>query len=501
MVKNMEKILEIRNVSKSYPGVKALDGVNLDLQKGEILALLGENGAGKSTIVKILAGAIQPDAGEIWLDGEKIQCNTPVEMMEKGIAVMYQELNYLNDLSIAENVFLGNLPVNRLQQVDFRKLKQDTKLLLEMVGLDYDPMTEVSKLSIAEKQMIEIAKVLSRKSRVLLLDEPTSALNDCEIATLFTLLKELVKKDISIIYISHKMDEIFALSDRVQVLRDGKHIGVCKTSETDASRLVAMMVGRTIANMYPKQEIQRGKIVLEVEKLSGAKIHDISLNVKSGEVVGLFGLMGSGRTEIAETIFGKRKILGGTIKINGAAVKITGPGSAIKAGIAYVPRERKSDGLVLVATVRQNMSLVFLDRLRSFFGLKLGLEKRLVTEWVKTLRVKTPGIDSAINTLSGGNQQKVVIGKWLLETPKVLILNEPTRGIDVGAKVEIYNLIEELCGKGMAIIMISSETPEIMGISDRIITIHEGRISGEIERRDFDQEKIMLMAIGGTGAC
>jgi ABC-type sugar transport system ATPase subunit len=497
----MDKILEIRNISKTYPGVKALDDVSLDLEKGEILALLGENGAGKSTIVKILAGAIQPDCGEIILDGRPIKCDAPHEMMEKGIAVMYQELNYFNDLSIAENVFVGNLPVNALGRVNFRELKMKTGELLGMVGLDRDPMTEVSALSVAEKQMIEIAKVLSRKSRVLLLDEPTAALNDCEIETLFKLLRELSAKGISIIYISHRMEEIFALSDRVHVLRDGKTIGVRRTSETDVNTLVSMMVGRTIDNMYPKKELPIGDVVLDVSGLNGAKVRDVSLEVRAGEVVGLFGLMGSGRTEIAETIFGKREKTSGTIKVDGKAVDIRGPRDAISSGIAYVPRERKADGLVLVASVKHNLSLAFLDRLTSFIGLKLGLEKKLAREWVHALKIKTPGIDTVIGSLSGGNQQKVVIGKWLQAGSKVLLLNEPTRGVDVGAKVEMYNLIEELCSKGMAIVMISSETPEIMGISDRIIVIHEGRVWGEIKREDFDQEKIMHLAIGGTASC
>jgi ABC-type sugar transport system ATPase subunit len=493
----MAKVLEMKSITKKFPGVLALNQVNLELEKGEILALLGENGAGKSTLIKILACALIPDSGEIYLEGEKITCTTPKEMLEKGIGVMYQELNYLDNLSIAENIFLGNLPINKYLHVDYKKLKKDTSALLDKVGLKKDPFTEVSKLSVAEKQMIEIAKVLSKNNKVLVVDEPTSALNEVEVKTLFKLLKELSAQGNSIIYISHKMDEIFEISDRVQVLRDGEYVGVRKTSETNSKELVSMMVGRTIEDMYPKEEIPQGEVILEVNNLTCVNVQNINLKVRSGEIVGLFGLMGSGRTEIAEGIFGKRRIIDGSVKVNGKRIKLKSPESAIKAEIAYIPRERKNEGLVLSSSVKENMTLAYLKQLQRFLSLKLKEENELVSKWVQKLKIKTPSINTQIESLSGGNQQKVVIGKWLLKKTKVLILNEPTRGIDVGAKVEVYKLIEDLCKNGMAILMISSEMPEIMGISDRIIVVHDGRITGEFNRGEFDQKKVLFTAIGG----
>lgn len=493
----MEKILEMKNITKHFPGVTALDDVCLELYKGEILALLGENGAGKSTLMKILSGANKQDSGQIILDGETLEGNTPGEIIDKGIAIMYQELNCLDDLSIAENIFLGNLPLNKMKNVNLKKLKDSTQKLLEIVGLDADPMSSAGQLSTSEKQMMEIAKVLSKENKVLIMDEPTSALNDCEIKKLFSLMKRLVADGRSIIYISHKMDEIFEISDRVQVLRDGKHIGIVETNKTTPTELVSMMVGRSINDMFPKEILPIGDVVLKVKNLQSSKVKDVSFEVRSGEILGFFGLMGSGRTEIVETIFGVRKRSGGEIFVDGCEMKINNPRAAIKAKMAYIPRERKSEGLVMEISVKENMTLTYLKQLSGVFGLNIRKKQKLVHEWVKTLNIKTSSINAGISSLSGGNQQKVVIAKWLLTQPRVLILNEPTRGVDVGAKVEIYKLIEELCKKGMAIIMISSETPEIMGISDRIMVVHEGKISGECTREDFDQEKLMVMAIGG----
>ena len=494
----LEKILEMKEITKQFPGVLALDHVSLELNKGEILALLGENGAGKSTLMKILSGAYVPDSGSIYFNGEKLDTGNPRATLKKGIAVVYQELNYYNDLSIAENMFAGELPKNAFGFVEYRKLYRDTEEQLRRVGLNHNPRTLVSKLSIAEKQMVEIAKALSRNARVLVLDEPTSALNNTEVERLFSILKEMTKAGISIIYISHKMEEIFELSDHVEVLRDGRNVGTVVTSETNINELVSMMVGRTITDMYPKTEVEKTGVAFSVEHLEADRVHDVTFNVQAGEIVGLFGLMGSGRTEIVETIFGKRKRLGGTISVNGTPVKINSPKAAIRAGIGYVPRERKSDGLVLSASVSDNITYTCLDSLTRLGFIDFARERGVVREWIDRLNIKTPSPATCINSLSGGNQQKGVIAKWLLSEPKVLILNEPTRGVDVGAKVEIYCLMEELCKQGLAIIMISSEMPEVMGIADRILVVHEGRISGECLREDFSQEKLMFMAIGGN---
>lgn len=493
----MEKILEMKKITKRFPGVLALNQVDLTLNRGEILALLGENGAGKSTLIKILGGAYHADSGEIFLNGKKVENKNPAEMMKMNIAVMHQELNYLNDLSIAENIFLGKLPKDRMHRVDYKELKVRTKELLDMVGLQVDPMTEVSALSVAQKQMMEIAKVLSNEISILVMDEPTSALNETEVQTLFKLIRMMVEQGKSIIYISHKMDEIFQISDRIQVLRDGCNIGTLNTKETNTQELVAMMVGRSIDNIFPKSQIDKGETVLEVDHLEAEHIKDVSFSVKAGEIVGLFGLMGSGRTEIAETIFGKRLRKSGEVKIDGKTVNANTPKEAIRAGIAYIPRERKSEGLILTETVKNNMSIAFIDRLQKVFRLDTKKERELVNSWIKKLRIKTPGIHADIENLSGGNQQKVVIGKWMMGDLKLVIFNEPTRGIDVGAKVEIYNLIEDLCKLGLAVLIISSETPEIMGISDRILVVHEGKITGECSREEFKQETIMYYAVGG----
>ena len=497
VVIELEKILEMREITKQFQGVLALDHVSLELGKGEILALLGENGAGKSTLMKILAGAYTPDSGEIYFNGEKLDVGNPRTMLKKGIAIVYQELNYYNDLSIAENMFVGEIPTGKCGFVAYRKLYQDTEMQLRRVGLKHNPKTLVSKLSVAEKQMIEIAKALSRDAKVFVLDEPTSALNDTEVRRLFAILREMTKEGISIIYISHKMDEIFELADRVEVLRDGRNIGTIPTRETNINQLVSMMVGRTITDMYPKTEVEKKGVALSVEHLCADHVNDVSFHVRAGEIVGLFGLMGAGRTEIVETIFGKRKRTGGSIHVNGEAVKISSPADAIRSGIGYIPRERKNDGLVLTASLSDNITYAYLKQLTRGGFIEFKKERDVVKTWIERLNIKTPGASVCIDSLSGGNQQKSVIAKWLLSEPKVLILNEPTRGIDVGAKVEIYCLMEELCRQGMAIVMISSEMPEVMGISDRIVIIHEGRVSGECARRDFSQEKLMLMAIGG----
>lgn len=493
----MNRILEMKDITKSFPGVLALDHVSLELYEGEILALLGENGAGKSTLMKILAGVYAPDSGSISFDGEALEISNPKAMLGKGVAVVYQELNYYNDLSIAENIYISNLPKGKLGGVAYERLYRDTEKILEKVGLRHNPRTQVSQLSLAEKQLLEIAKALSREARILVMDEPTSSLNDTEAQNLFSLLRDMVKNGISVIYISHKMEEIFALSDRVEVLRDGCNIGTVSTKETNVGELVSMMVGRTIKDMFPKEEIPLGETILEARHLKADRVHDVSFSVRAGEIVGFFGLMGAGRTEIMEAVFGKRKLYGGDILVEGKPVIIRKPSDAIRAGVGYVPRERKQEGLVLTGSLGENITYASLKEISRLGFIQTAKEKTAVKGWMEKLSIKAPGRSTCINSLSGGNQQKAVIAKWLQRRPKVLILNEPTRGIDVGAKVEIYNLIEELCKQGLAILVISSEMPEIMGITDRVIVIHEGTIAGECARQDFTQERLMHMAIGG----
>ncbi len=491
-------ILEMKGISKTFPGVKALQGVDLSLDQGDILALLGENGAGKSTLIKILSGAYTADEGEIWLEGKKVNFNNPKDSIREGISVMYQELNNVDELTIAENIFLGNLPKRKLSKtVDYKTLRVNTEALLRRIGLHHDPFTEESSLSIAEKQMVEIAKALSKDIKILVMDEPTAALNKAEIETLFKIIKMLASEGKSIIYISHRLDEIFEVSNKVQVMRDGKKVALLNTAETDRQQLIAHMVGRTLGEMYPKKTAQKGRTVLEVKGLTTSKVRDISFSVAEGEVVGLFGLMGSGRTNIVETIFGANRMLAGEIWVNGKKTKINSPANAKKHGIAYVPADRKQEGLILSHTVKANISIAIIDRLQKLLALQFKKETQTVRKWVEQFSIRTPGIDVEIDSLSGGNQQKVVLAKWLATEPRVLILNEPTRGVDVGAKAEIYKLIEQLQHSGIATIMISSELPEIIAMSDRIIVIHEGSMAGELTKEDFTQENLLIKAIGG----
>ena len=491
-------LLSMQHISKSYPGVQALDDVSLRLDRGQILALAGENGAGKSTLMKILSGSVTPSGGTILLDGEEVSFSNPRQALDAGISIMYQELNYLNDLSIAENIFVGRLPQNGLlNKTDYSRLHKDCSALLERVGLHHDPFTRVRELSVAEKQLVEIAKAISRNIRILIMDEPTSALNEEETKNLFRIIRELAAQKIAIIYISHRMEEIFEISDRVMVMRDGKYVDDLPTAQTTREELIRLMVGRDIGAMFPARNVTIGEPLMKVEHLCVKKIQDVSFCLREGEVLGIFGLMGAGRTELVESIFGVHKITGGSIEIKGKPVAIHSPEEAIRAGIAYVPSERKQDGLILSHSVKNNMTLANLRKYNRGYAIDSAAETAAARGWVDTLDIKTPGLGAAVDTLSGGNQQKVVIAKWLDTAPQILILNEPTRGVDVGAKVEIYNTLELMCKKKIGVIMISSELPEIMAIADRIIVIHEGRYMGECLKQDISQERLLSMAIGG----
>ncbi len=497
-----EHILKMSNISKSFPGVKALSNVDLELSKGEVLALLGENGAGKSTLIKILSGDYTADEGEIWIDGEKVIGADPRKTLALGVSVIYQEMNLGAALSVAENIFIGNLPLKKgpLKLVDFEKLRVMTEELLERIGLkDMDPFTPVASLSIAEQQMVEIAKALSHHAKILVMDEPTAALNDEEIAILFGLVRRLKADGTAIIYISHRLDEVFEITDRIQVMRDGHRVADLNTADTNKDELITHMVGREVTQMYPDRDQNHiGDVVLKVENLSSNYIKDVSFDVRAGEIVGFFGLMGSGRTEIVEMVFGARKKLSGKITVSGIEQKIEMPADGKAAGMGYVPSDRKGEGLFLTQSVAMNISNNVLNDISGKIGiLDFKKEAGLVNEWIDALRIKTPGMDTLTQSLSGGNQQKVVLAKWLTSKPKILILNEPTRGIDVGAKAEIYNLINELSKQGLAFIMVSSELPEVMAMSDRVVVIHEGRYKGTVMREDFTQEKLLATAIGG----
>lgn len=488
----------MQNITKRFPGVLALDDVTLELRKGEVLALLGENGAGKSTLIKILSGAYYPDSGSIEIDGKKVKYKSPTDALEAGVSVIYQELNYLDSLSIAENIFVGRLPKKLFGQIDWKKLRADSERLLELVGLNYDPFTKVSSLSVGEKQMIEIARAVSRNIKIAVMDEPTSALTDTEIEKLFNLIKNLKTKGISVIYISHRLDEVFEISDRVQVMRDGRSVGILNTAETSRDRLVELMVGRQISSMYPKAEIEIGEPILKVDNLTTSKVRNISFEVRKGEILGLFGLMGSGRTNIVEAIFGLEEIKSGTVVLNGVKTSFRQPAHAIKAGLAYVPNERKKAGVILGLSLKRNITVTCMKKFDKVYRMDTRKEDQVVKQWVQNLGIKTPHINTLIDNLSGGNQQKAVIAKWMATNPSVLLLNEPTRGIDVGAKTEIYRLMEDLCNKGLGIVMISSELPEILSIADRIVVISEGQVKGVFNRKEATQVSLMNAAVGGN---
>ena len=491
-----EHILQMKEISKQFPGVLALDKVNLELRKGEVLALVGENGAGKSTLMKILAGVFEQNSGEIIFKGKKISGYNPRQAIDMGISIMYQELNYYNDISIAENIFAGQLPLKKgLKLVDYKKLKVDAEKYMREVGLEKDPFLYARYLSVAEKQLVEIAKAISKNIEVLVMDEPTASLNDEEIKTLFSIVKKLASEGKSIIYISHRLDEIFEVSQRVMVMRDGQNAGLVNTAETTKNDIVKLMVGRELKDMYPMAQRTRGETILEVENISSGMAKNVSFDVKAGEIVGLFGLMGSGRSAIVEGIFGKRKLTAGSVKVAGKKANIKTPNEAIKLGLGYIPSERKNEGLMLIHTVKENITISSLKKFGRWF-ISRRKERTSVQEWIDKVGIKTPSLDTVIASLSGGNQQKVVLAKWMLTDPKVLFMNEPTRGIDVGAKVEVYKLMEGLCEKGLGIVMISSELPEIMAIADRILTVHGGEITGEFDKVSYSQENLLIAALG-----
>ncbi len=492
-------VLRMENISKSFAGVPALRTVRLDAFKGEVHVLMGENGAGKSTLMKILSGIYQKDDGSIYLDGKLIDIKSTKEAIGLGISMIHQELSPVRAMSVSENIFLGKEPCHRFfGVVNQKKQKELTEALFSEMDISINPNSKMDDLSVAQMQIVEIAKAVSYDSRIIIMDEPTSAITGKEVAKLFQIIRELKSKGISVIYISHKMDEIFQIADRITVMRDGQYIETRAAKDFDQDTLIRLMVGRTISELFPKVNSQKGEVALEVEGLTQkGRFRDISFKVRKGEVLGFAGLMGAGRSELMEAIFGLRKIDAGRIKVNGKEVKIKSPADAIRNKIALITEDRQLKGLNLKASLRDNITLVNLKKFTRFKQV-LQLEKENITvdEEIKKLRIKTHNRNQIINTLSGGNQQKVVLSKWLLNDPEIIILDEPTRGIDIGAKAEIYRMIRQLAEQGKAIIMVSSELPEIIGLCDRVIVLYHGSISGEIDRGDFDQEKIISAAMG-----
>lgn len=492
-------MLRMEGVSKIFPGVKALDNVDITAYGGEVTALMGENGAGKSTLMKILSGVYQKDEGKVFIDGVEAHIKGIKSAEEYGVTIIHQEMSVLNNLTVAENIFLGNEKFHKFTgKINKKELVERSKLFLDQIGANINPNTLVSSLNVGEKQMVEIAKALTKNARVIIMDEPTTALTEVETKNLFKVIDSLKKKGIAIIYISHRMEEIFAICDRVEVLRDGKYAGNALIKDIDNDKLISMMVGRKIEDQFPYREVKSGKDILEVMNLNAnVGIKDISFNVKEGEILGIAGLMGSGRTEVAKTIFGEYKKTSGSIKIKGKEVNIKNIQEAIDNGICYLSEDRKKEGCVLSLSVAENM---ILSNLKKYESKMMSIDKNKaikdVDYYIDKIKIKTPNRDQLIKNLSGGNQQKVILAKWLMLSQEVLIIDEPTRGIDVGAKKEIYELLNELKASGKAIIMISSDLPEVLGISDRILVMSEGRISGELKREEASQESIMKLAVG-----
>ena len=490
-------LLAVRGLTKSFPGVLALRGVSLHLHKGEVLSLIGENGAGKSTLMKILAGVQPPDNGDYLIDGEPVSIQNVRDAMERGIALIHQELNLAANLDLAANIFLGREP-NKKGIIQEKKLREDASKYLKRVGLDLPSETITGTLPIGKQQLVEIAKALSCDARVLIMDEPTSSLSQKETETLFEVVKDLRNQGISVIYISHRLGEVIELSDRVTVFRDGENAGDLEKDEINHENMVRLMVGRDLSEFYDRQIHQPGKTVLKAHEIISPSYCDIpvSLEVRAGEIVGIAGLVGAGRTELLQTIFGVTPALGGELELDGQSFRPSCPADAITAGIALAPEDRKQHGLVLPMTVRENASLPSLERDQVKGFLNQEAELKIADRAVEQMSIKTPTIEQIARFLSGGNQQKIVLGKWLAMKPKLLMLDEPTRGIDVGAKREIYKLMEKLAGEGMAILFVSSEMEEVLGMADRAYIMHEGRVSGELSREELSEESIMHLATG-----
>jgi len=499
---HLAPLLAVERIERSFPGVRALSGVSFEVAPGEVHALLGENGAGKSTLIKIISGVYQPDAGTIHVDGRPLRFESPDDARRAGIATIYQELLLFRDLSVAENIFMGHAPRSRGGWLDWTAMAAKTEALLASLEItDLRPGQIVGSLSVGNRQRVEILRALSQDAQLLIMDEPTAALTEYDVTRLFDLVRRLKSRGVGIIYISHRMDEIFQLADRVTVLRDGAHVGTRKVAETSSGELVQMMVGRRIESLFPKVEVPIGKPVLEVRDLVRRPLtKGVSLTVRAGEIVGLAGLVGSGRSELAQTIFGATPAESGQILLSGKQVAVRSPGAARALGIAYVPEDRATQGLVRPMTVRENFSLASLAKVARFGFIDSAAETRLAEAGVNRFRVRAGSLDQVVGRLSGGNQQKIVLGKWLANQPKLLILDEPTRGIDVGAKAEIHRLMCELAAQGLAILMISSELPEVLGMSDRVLVMREGRLVAEFARADATPEAVGAAMMGSQAA-
>ncbi|PSU35687.1 ribose ABC transporter ATP-binding protein RbsA [Photobacterium lutimaris] len=491
-----QPILELKDIEKAFPGVKALDKASLNVYPGKVMALMGENGAGKSTLMKALTGIYHMDAGEIRYQGETVNFNGPRHSQEAGISIIHQELNLIPELTIAENIFLGREKTNSFGGIKWSQMYKEADALLARLNVKHSSRCLLGELSLGEQQMVEIAKALSLKSQVIIMDEPTDALTDTETESLFKVINELRAEGTGIVYISHRLKEIFKICDDITVLRDGKFIGQRAVADIDEDTMIEMMVGRRLDEQYPRIDVKHGTTCLEVKSLNGAGVKDVSFTLDRGEILGISGLMGAGRTELMKIIYGALKRESGDIVLDGKTINPLTPQDGLANGIAYISEDRKGDGLILGLSVKENMSICSLEQLSKGVQLQHYDEVTAVEDFIRLFNIKTPSRNQIIGNLSGGNQQKVAIAKGLMTRPKVLILDEPTRGVDVGAKKEIYQLINQFKSEGMSIILVSSEMPEVLGMSDRILVMHEGKISGEFMAEDADQETLLACAVG-----
>ena len=491
--------IEMRGIDKLFGSNQVLKQAGFTLESGEVHALMGENGAGKSTLMKILTGVYTKDAGTVLVDGKEVNYKNPQEAEKAGIVFIYQELNVMFDLTVEENLFMGKEIHGKFGICDTKAMQKKAQEALNILGVNISPKTVMAELSVGQQQMVEICKALMADAKVIIMDEPTAALTQSETVALFKVIESLRKKGVSMVYISHRMEEIFELCDRITVLRDGSYIGVKNIPETNMNEIVKMMIGREIGERYPSRNVKIGKEVLKVKELTRkGTFHDVNFSVRAGEVLGVSGLMGAGRTEIMQAIFGNLSYESGTIEIDGKEVKISNPRQAMEHGIGFITEDRKTEGLMLDKSIRENISLCNLRRISKSSVISREAEKNMVAEAIKDLHIKCFGSYHECNNLSGGNQQKVVLAKWILTNPKILILDEPTRGVDIGAKKEIYSIINKLAAQGVAIIMVSSELPEVLGMSDNIMVVREGEVRGIISYEEANQERVMTLATGGT---
>lgn len=491
--------IEMRGIDKLFGSNQVLKQAGFTLESGEVHALMGENGAGKSTLMKILTGVYTKDAGTVLVDGKEVNYKNPQEAEKAGIVFIYQELNVMFDLTVEENLFMGKEIHGKFGICDKKAMQKKAQEALNILGVNISHKTVMAELSVGQQQMVEICKALMADAKVIIMDEPTAALTQSETVALFKVIESLRKKGVSMVYISHRMEEIFELCDRITVLRDGSYIGVKNIPETNMNEIVKMMIGREIGERYPSRNVKIGKEVLKVKELTRkGTFHDVNFSVRAGEVLGVSGLMGAGRTEIMQAIFGNLSYESGTIEIDGKEVKISNPRQAMEHGIGFITEDRKTEGLMLDKSIRENISLCNLRRISKSSVISREAEKNMVAEAIKDLHIKCFGSYHECNNLSGGNQQKVVLAKWILTNPKILILDEPTRGVDIGAKKEIYSIINKLAAQGVAIIMVSSELPEVLGMSDNIMVVREGEVRGIISYEEANQERVMTLATGGT---